>query len=95
MPRQAEIANEVRITSIEKVRDSYGGLKVHFELGKARLSVCVDVEDFSERRLKKAIATEIAREFGYRQAKRLVGKRFSIDDLLREYNRKRDFLDLL
>jgi hypothetical protein len=69
-------------------------MRVHFLLGKTRLSVCVDSEDFSQRTLKKAIATEVAREFAFRQARRLVGEIFSIDDLLREYHRENDFIDL-
>ena len=96
MPRRASVADKVKIVRIEKVRGSYaGGLRVHFLLGKTQLSVCVDSEDFSERKLKRAIATEIACEFAFRQAKRLVGESFSIAEVLREYERVKDFFDIL
>lgn len=94
MPHQARVAKGVRITRVEKAHSSYGGLRFHFLLGMTRLSVCVDSEDFSQRTLKRAIATELAREFAFRQARRSVGEIFSIDDLLREYSRKGDFIDL-
>lgn len=94
MPRQAQAAKGVRITKVEKAHSSYGGLRVHFLLGKTRLSVCVNSEDFSQLTLKRAIATEVACEFAFRQARRLVGETFSIDDLLREYRRERNLIDL-
>jgi len=59
------------------------------------LSVQIRSENFSRQSLKEAIAREIADEFAFRQAKRLVGESFSIDELLREYRRRSDFFDLL
>lgn len=96
MRRQAPIANKVKITKVERARGVLGErLKVYFLLGRTRLNVCVDSDDFSERNLKKAIARKIVCEFAFRRAKCLIGMSFSIDDVLREYHSDRNFADLL
>ncbi len=95
MSKQKQSSKRVTITRVEKARSAYGGLRVHFTLGRARLSVCVGSEDFSERNLKKAMAVEIACEFAFRQARAMIGESFSIDDIIREYPRGRDSFDML
>jgi hypothetical protein len=57
--------------------------------------VRVDSEDFTERKLKGAMAREVACELAFRQAKRIAGKRFPNGEVLREYDRGNDVLDLL
>jgi hypothetical protein len=94
LPRKKRNSKKVTITRVEKARSAYGGLRVHFKLGRTRLSVCVESEDFSERNLKKAIAAEIASEFAFRYARSMVGKSFLIEEIAREYPQEKNLFNL-
>jgi hypothetical protein len=59
------------------------------------LSVCLGSEDFSERKLKKSMAVEIACEFAFRRAKEMIGETFSIEEIAREFPQSRDLFELL
>ena len=77
--------SRLRITKVTKVHGLLrDGIKVHLRLGRTRLAVYLDSEEFSERKLKQAIARELACEFAFRRAKRLVGTSFPIGEILRE-----------
>ena len=57
------------------------------------MSVCIESEDFTERKVKEAMARQIAMEFAFRQARQLVGKKFPLDVVMSEY-KKGDVFDL-
>jgi hypothetical protein len=81
----------VRIERVQKcARHSSDDVVVWVRYGSTHFEITLDAEEFTEARLRKAIARKLVAEFGFRRARQLKGKRYPVADLFEDYNSRGD-----
>ena len=84
--RRLNTISSVRIERVQRCPDRFcGDVTVWVRFGSARFEVNLDAAEFTEAALKRAIARKLVAEFGFRRAKGLKGRRYTVGELLQSY----------
>ena len=89
--RRLDAVSSVRIERVQRCSDRFcGEVTVWVRFGSARFEVNLDAAEFTEAALKRAIARKLVAEFGFRRAKGLRGRKYTIGELFQEYEERSD-----